>query len=520
MYFAIRRLLRVFEKARTVACFLKECVPKGLLRVAGCNSDVETSGYPDRSLRDGAMRFFRSRGTTVCLAIMVVAIGWICQPLEAAEGDDKLRVATFVVDVTPPLGSPLCYGYVKPAAEVVDPLTARGVVLLGTGKPIVLCVADFVGIGNASHDLWREALAEAAGTTADRVAMHSVHNHDSPGYDTSTDQLLEGQGLGGKLFDRKAHDASIAKVAAAVKQSCSDAVDVTKVGFGSGTVEKFASSRRLIDGDGKLELSRMSSGGRNPKAAEAREGVIDPDVSLLTFRNGTKVVAALTWYASHPQSYYGRGGISADTVGWARRLAEEKTGVRLVHFDGAGGDVAAGKYNDGKEKRREELAQRLAAGIEAAWEAQNVVPVSAGDVDWLVKPVEIPWRGLYTEEQLHAELTNAEISFVNRTRAARDLVFYRRWKEGHRFSIQRLRIGDGDVLFFPGELFVEYQLAAKQLRPENFVAVAAYGDTGVGYIGTAVAYEQGGYEVSRVSRTGSSVEETLLGVTKELLKRE
>jgi hypothetical protein len=456
----------------------------------------------------------------VALAAIVAAISGVGEPMTAADGDGGLQVGSFVVDVTPPLGSPLCYGYVKPAAAVVDPLTARGVVILGAGKPIVLCVADFVGIGNASHDLWRAALAEAAGTTVERVAMHSVHNHDSPGYDKSSDQLLEGQGLGGKLFDRKAHDESIEEVAAAVKQACSEAENVTKVGFGSGTVEKFASSRRLIDAEGKLELSRMSSAGRNPKAAEAREGVIDPQVSLLTFWNDDKAVAAMSWYASHPQSYYGRGGISADTVGWARRLAEEKTGVTLVHFDGAGGDVAAGKYNDGKDKRREELARRLAAGIEAAWDTQKVVPVSAGDVDWQVKPVELPWRGLYTEEQLHAELTNSEISFVNRTRAARDLVFLRRWKEGHRFSIQRLRIGDGDVLFFPGELFVEYQLAAKKLRPEHFVAVAAYGDTGVGYIGTAVAYEQGGYEVGRVSRTGPGVEETLLGVTEELLKRE
>ena len=449
-----------------------------------------------------------------------MAIGWCGLPAGAAHGEDDLHVGTFVVDVTPPLGSPLCYGYVKPAAEVVDPLTARGVVILGAGEPIVLCVADFVGIGNASHDLWRAALAEAAATTAERVAVHSVHNHDAPGYDHSTDKLLIAQGLGGKLFDRKAHDESIGDVAAAVKKACSEAVIVNEAGFGVGTVEKFASSRRLIDADGRLELSRMSSGGRNPKAAAAREGVIDPQVSLLTFRNGDKVVAALTWYASHPQSYYGRGGVSADTVGWARRLVEEKTGVPLVHFDGAGGDVAAGKYNDGKEQRREELAQRLAAGIEAAWEAQTAVPISAGDVDWQVKPVELPWRGLYSEEQLHAELTDPEISFVNRTRAARDLVYLKRWEAGHRFSIQRLRIGDGDVLFFPGELFVEYQLAAKKLRPNNFVAVAAYGDTGVGYIGTAVAYEQGGYEVSRVSRTGPTVEETLLGVTGELLQRE
>jgi len=456
-----------------------------------------------------------SAALTVALAIA---------PAIVAAADDSdgsgLQLAGFVVDVTPPLGSPLCYGYVKPASKVVDPLTARGVILFGSGKPIVLCVADFVGIGNASHDRWRAAIAAAAGTLVERVAMHTIHNHDAPGYDASTDKLLKEHGLGGKVHDPANHDEMIAKVASAIVEACNTRVAINKVGFGKGIVEKFASSRRLIGADGKLELSRMSSGGRNPAAAAAREGVIDPEVSLLTFWCDEEAVAALTFYASHPQSYYGRGGISADTVGWARRLAEQRTGVRHIHFDGAGGDVAAGKYNDGKEKRREELALRLAAGIESAWAAQVVTSLDADAVQWANEPVDFPWRGQYTEDQLHAELTDTKLSLLNRTRAARDLVFLRRWKEGHRFPVQRLRLGDGDVLFFPGELFVDYQLAAKRMRPDEFVAVAAYGNTGMGYIGTAIAYDQGGYEVGRVARSGPMMEETLLKVTSMLLSRE
>jgi hypothetical protein len=81
--------------------------------------------------------------------------------LHAAE----LKVATFNVDATPPLGSPLCNGAVKPVKEIVTPLTARGVVLLGAGEPIVLCAFDWVGIGNQGHDAFRAALAEGAGTS-------------------------------------------------------------------------------------------------------------------------------------------------------------------------------------------------------------------------------------------------------------------------------------------------------------------------------------------------------------------
>ena len=70
-------------------------------------------------------------------------------PAHAA--DPPLHLATFNVDATPPIGSALCNGAVKPAKEIVTPLTARGVVLLGAGQPIVLCAFDWVGIANESH---------------------------------------------------------------------------------------------------------------------------------------------------------------------------------------------------------------------------------------------------------------------------------------------------------------------------------------------------------------------------------
>ena len=83
----------------------------------------------------------------------------------------------------------------------------------------------------------------------------------------------------------------------------------------------------------------------------------------------------------------------------------------------------------------------------------------------------------------------------------------------------RLRIGDVDLLHLPGELFVEYQLAAQQLRPEAAVCVAAYGDYGCGYIGLHDSYAQGGYETSDVaSRVAPSVEGVLMGGIEELLK--
>ena len=86
-----------------------------------------------------------------------------------------LRIATFQTDVTPPLGSPINYGFGRPAERIVDPLSARSVILLTEGEPIVLCVLDWVALANGAHDVWREALADAVDTTIERRAgLHSV----------------------------------------------------------------------------------------------------------------------------------------------------------------------------------------------------------------------------------------------------------------------------------------------------------------------------------------------------------
>ncbi len=81
-----------------------------------------------------------------------------------------------------------------------------------------------------------------------------------------------------------------------------------------------------------------------------------------------------------------------------------------------------------------------------------------------------------------------------------------------------LRVDTVRVLHMPGELFVEYQLAAKAMRRDLHVAMAAYGDYGPDYIGTAIAYGQGGYETSaKSSNVDARAEPILMAAMKRLL---
>jgi hypothetical protein len=450
------------------------------------------------------------------LAVVACVLFVPYSPLRAAES--PLRVAPFEADVTAPLGTPLCDALVPPAKEIVDPLSARGVVIMAGDKPIVLCALDWVGIGNSGHTAFRDALARAAGTTRDRVCVHCLHQHDAPGCDFQADDVLVAYGLGGKLFDPSFARKAIERVAAAVEKSVNHPQAITHIGIGKAKVERVASNRRVMGPDGKVKYVRYSKT-TDPKIRAEAEGLIDPYVQLLSFWDGDKPVASLTYYATHPQSYYGQGGVSCDFPGLARGLRDKaQPGVLHVHFNGAGGNVTAGKYNDGNPLNRVALAMRLAKGMNEAFDSAKKVPLRAPDVDWRVTSVALPLSERYQAKNLEARLPDEKLPLAERLRTARNLVWARRCEAGVRIDIACLKIGPAYVLHMPGELFVEYQLAAQKMRPESPVFMAAYGDYGPGYIGTAIAYTEGGYETSSVSRVAPGVEEVLMKAMRELLK--
>jgi len=450
------------------------------------------------------------------LFVLAIVVG-VLVTCQTPAAEEPLKIALFQADITPALGSPLCHGNVKPAEEIVDPLTARGIILLTDKRPIVVCALDWVRISNGGYDAWVEALARAAGTSKDRVSVHVVHQHDAPGIDFSVEELLAAHGLSGRMFDPVAARQAIERTAQAAAEALKQPRRVTHVGCGLGKVEKVASSRRILGPDGKCVMTRSSSC-RKPEAVAAPEGTIDPYLRLLSFWDGDRPLAAIHYYACHPQSYYGKGGVSADFPGLARAARERALpGVAQIYFNGAGGTVACGKYNDGSPENRPVLAARLEAGMKAAWEATKRTPIAAADVAWDTRLVQLPIRPSLDEGKSLRDLEDTSLPVQKRIYGARFVTWIRRVKSQQPIQLSCLRIGPALVLHMPGELMVDYQLAAQAMRPDAFVCMAAYGEGGPGYVCTKVAYSQGGYESSWVSMVAPEVEDVLMPAMRQLL---
>lgn len=447
-------------------------------------------------------------------ALLLIAL--LFSPL-VSWAESAIKIATFDVDATPKLGSAMAYDPVKRVDEMT--LRARGIVILGADQPIVLCAVDWIGIANEGHEVFRSALAEAAGTVPGRVALHTLHQHDAPGCDFTAEKIIKDLGVQGySRFDGDFHRVVIQRAADAIRAALPNAQPITHYGYGDAVVKEVASNRRVERlPDGKVGRMRGSSC-KIEGLITLPEGLIDPVVSALSFWNGDNPVAVLSFYACHPQSYYRLGIPSPDFPGIARFIRGQDVNMALhVHFNGAGGNVAAGKYNNGAQANRIILATRLAAGMREAFDKSLKTPITGTDIGWGSELVSLPLSPALKEDELVAKLkATPPRGYIS---CADQLAYLRRVQAGHQIDITCLRVGKARMLHLPGELFVEYQLAAKAMRPDLQVMMAAYGDYGPGYIGTDAAYPEGGYETGPTSSNAApGVEGVLMGAIKRLLQ--
>ena len=401
------------------------------------------------------------------------------------------RLAAFRVDVTPPIGHPLCAGWYGTAIGVSDRLYAQGVVLLGHDGAVVLCAMDFAEISNRSHISLRQKLAAAAGTTADRVAVQSLHAHCTPWPDEEAQQLVSGQSGVVQVMDPAWIAQTFDRMAAAVKAAVPQAEPVTHIGFGQAKVQQVASSRRILGPDGRIKAVRWTKT-TDPAVRAEPEGLIDPWLKTISFWNEDRKLAALHYYAVHDTSYDRDRMVTPDFLGLARdqRMAEDGD-VPHVFFNGCAGNITAGKYNDGAEANRAVLTERVYRALVES--ERQIEREEVRGFRWKTRLVHLPPREDMDETALLAELRDPARGSSDRSRAALKIAYLRRAQEPIPFT--SLQFGDRVcVLHLPGESFIEYQLFAQAQRPEAFVAVASYGDCGPGYICMERSHVEGGYE--------------------------
>ncbi len=429
---------------------------------------------------------------SIASPLRLLAVGLALTSFWSRVADAQVRIGTFAVDITIPPGH-RCMGILPiKAQQIDDPLQAVGVVLLGEEDPVVVVALDWCEVRNSAYDLWRDKLAEAASTTRERVLVCSLHQHDAPVTDNRAQALLDEVGLSGELFDVSFQAACIKDTANAIRRAVEQAKPVTHIGIGQSKVEKIASNRRVEHEDGSVHFDRYSRSEPDSYQATSDPGEIDPWIKSISFWNGDQELAVLSCYATHPMSAYGRGAVSADFIGQARRRRQVDTPDTMqIYLTGCSGDVTAGKYNDGSLAARGILADRLYRAMSAAASQTQRSEIH----EWTFRKAELtlPFQdgAEFTRAAMTAVLRDSQAKTEQRILAAMGLSSLERVQRGEPIDVPCVDLGVAQFVVLPGEAFVGYQLMAQRLKPKSFVMVSGYGECWTGYIPTTRAMAEG-----------------------------
>ncbi|HLN31677.1 MAG TPA: hypothetical protein VK395_28305 [Gemmataceae bacterium] len=430
--------------------------------------------------------------------VLAAAAAWIGAGLETTTSLAQLRqeplfqLTTFSADVTPPLGHPLMGGGTASVRQIDDPLYANGLVLLGMDKPIVLVAVDWYEIRNDAYDSWRAALAEAARTVPERVLVTSVHQHDAPIADLEAQRILEKRQAAGRICDLKFHERALQNVAHAARASLQNPRRISHIGLGQANVEQAASHGQFREDNARSTFGRVRTT-RDPRANARPVGASDPWLKMLSFWDSEFPLAVVSCYAAPKYALreYGKGAVSADFVGMARkRRRAEQPGTAQIYLSGCGASATAEKSDESSSEDRHELADRIYRAMSQAWKATRRHPLK--QIAYRTVPLRLEPRNSpgYSVADLQRRLATSTRPF-DQCLAALGLSWRNRADAGHKLDVSALDFGMAQVVLLPGGSSAEYQLMAQQLRRDEFVIVAGYGECAPGFIPVGRVWQDG-----------------------------
>ena len=176
----------------------------------------------------------------------------------------------------------------------IDPLLAKGFVLLGPDRPIVVLSIDWCEIRNDAYARWQDVLAQAAATDAERVLVTSIHQHDVPLPDLEAERILREHDAGVQQSPTWTSTRRAQRTAAALRSALASSRRLTHVGTGQAPVAEIASNRRYIVGDGPPRYDRTSMSGGEPDKRDAPAGTVDEQLKTLSFWDDAGPVCALS----------------------------------------------------------------------------------------------------------------------------------------------------------------------------------------------------------------------------------
>ena len=450
-----------------------------------------------------------------------------------------LKVGTSKADITPPIGiAHANWGSsIHQVAEGIDMPLYCNILYIeseSSKNKIIILDLDLCIIDDEIDEMIRDSVISVIDVPKENIRISVSHTHAGPPYGRS-DSTGGGWLTEGVDLIKPYYEGFPKKISYAVKEATSS-LKRCNISYGIGKSD-ININRRPADEKGNLFT------GRN------WEGIVDHSVDVIGFDDEHgNIIATIVGYACHP-TILGPDNrlISPDYPGHMRKTVEEVVGGSCIFLQGAAGnqgpihgfvgevEVArkAGKIL-GLEaskvrmsidpfERKEKLVEIIPAGADLGMYEDVVVNEPSDDLIINNSYVDLPTLEFPSHEEA-SEIYDNAIEELNKARRlgnkdeikkmvsnAKRANFTRRnslrSKNGKvNIWIQTIKIGDIVLQGIPLEPFIEYGDRIKSLNPNKKIVLSGYTNCIHGYLPTAKAYEEGGYETGNTPLSPKSEE--------------
>ncbi|MGH2353271.1 MAG: hypothetical protein ACRDJN_16820 [Chloroflexota bacterium] len=412
--------------------------------------------------------------------------------------------------ITPPVGSTWQGGYGarrRAAQGVHDDLCATALVLqevdAESGSRVALITADLVSLSDDQVQRVRQLVGEQGAVAPERIMICCSHTHGGPATRKSASLPVNDTYL-----------ATLEQHLAGVVYQAARRLQPVAVGLGHGEA-RFNVNRRLRLPDGQTAMRpnpdgavdrgvavlRLDSALADDEGEARNAGAGSPDEPGRAEPAGVighRPLALLFRFTCHATSLGGQNYlVTADYPGAARRFVEraygdssdgaaaagEKVRTMAMFLPGCFGNVRpnltapAGGFRSATWEELAALGRQLGSAAVQAGEA--------------VRDPTSPQRGADLSGPVGAASARIELPLEPNDAGRQS------WPA----EVQVLRVGAVYLVGLPGEVFVEIgwrtqrAVAAAARVPVEHVLVQGYSNGNVGYVPTAAAIPEGGYEV-------------------------
>jgi len=393
------------------------------------------------------------------------------------------RASAVKVDITPQSPQWLMGYQARQSTGVHDKIYHRVVAMDSGDTQFYLISSDLCLFSPVVYEEVAEDLRKELSIQPKQFWWSVTHTHAAPevGPPSIYKALL---GRSDHEWDREYTSLVKSSLIEAVKKAHAT-LEPARLGLGQGIA--FANiNRRAKDVDGTVSL------GLNP------DGPADRQIGLIRLEkpDGSPIALVMN-YAMHGTVLSGKNTlIGGDGPGTVSAYLEQKIGAPVLYVNGAAGNMAP-IYSVYDNERQGHLSQfkvllgdRVLAAASAMGPSTADVSISLGD-----KIIETPLKdGLTWPDDLAA---------YSRVENGRPLV---------RLPLRFLRLNDTLIWSAPVELLCEIAIEVRNQSPFPRTFYFGYTNGWLGYLPTAKAFEEGGYEPKTSPFTSQAEPDVLRGV--------